>query len=229
MKSEEVRVKRHFSLFNLHCSLSVLLAGMIALAATIAQAETYYWNASANPYTSANTWATADGSKKVKLENSAEFKTYENDDFVVKVGKAITTSGAANREAYYFNTKTLKLEGASSRFYYRGKQLYNCNLVLGSGSVLYCWGRHGDRDPYASAILNSSIGVDSAATRDAPGTINVSKGGSSNITWPGATSHGINIQCPISGSGALLLKYDNSSRMALGNFNGSSCISVGLF
>ena len=77
VKSEEVRVggsssswrlgkrelgrgKRNFSLFNLHCSLSVLLAGLFALAASGAWAAAYWTGAGSDDlFTTAGNWASS--------------------------------------------------------------------------------------------------------------------------------------------------------------------------
>ena len=153
--------------------LAASLAIATALATIGAYADTYYWDRATAVFTTANGWANLAGGTVSLLDNES-FSTYLNDDFVVRPTKAITT-GDKNANEHWFNTKSLTLEGTSSRFYYRGRSLYNCHFVLCGGSVLYCWGRS-DRNDYWSVIYpSSSINVASSATRGTPAAINVSQ------------------------------------------------------
>ena len=197
----------------------ILLAVAVGTCATlIVEAETYYWSGSTAAYSTANGWATADGSTTITYTSPTDenYTVWAEDDFVVRTGKAIITSADANNYSFYFNTKSLALEGDFSRFYYRGANLYNCHFILCGGSILYCWGR-GDFANDSHITSSSSIEVSSSATRDTPATIDMQ-----------APASGIDLACPIMGDGALLLANSDQTKMLPGRLSADNSRFTGI-
>ena len=191
--------------------LAASLAIATGLATGVANAETYYWDRGTAEFTTANGWASQAGGTATLVNadpsGDASAAAYLADDFVVKSGRAIISSGSSNDTDFWFNGNSLTLalhtgSGDKTRFYFRGRTLNNCKLVLCGDSAFYCWGR---KASYESAVRpSSSIYVDSSATRATPASIPIKKDGG------GCTR--IDLECPISGNGALLITcVDDSS------------------
>ena len=200
-------------------SVAIAVAGMVFANVAPALAETYYWDRGTAIYSTANGWTTIDGSTTITYTSPTveNYTDWAEDDFVVRTGRAIATDNA-NENSYYFNTKSLTLEGANSRFYYRGANLYNCHFILCGGSILYCRGRN-DARYYSHLTSSSSIEVDSSATRDTPAKI--------DLQYDGSTL-GINLACPILGDGALLFAYGDQNKMLPGRLSADNSRFTGI-
>lgn len=200
-------------------SVAIAVAGMVFANVAPALAETYYWDRGTAIYSTANGWTTIDGSTTITYTSPTveNYTDWAEDDFVVRTGRAIATDNA-NENSYYFNTKSLTLEGANSRFYYRGANLYNCHFILCGGSILYCRGRN-DARYYSHLTSSSSIEVDSSATRDTPAKI--------DLQYDGSTL-GINLACPILGDGVLLFAYGDQNKMLPGRLSADNSRFTGI-
>ena len=181
---------------TIHAAIAAALA--IAAGAMTVQADTYYWKTGGMFYTDA--WTNAVGSA-ITVANSA---TYVDHDFVVNPGQDISSVAYAdeNNTECKFNTKSLQLHGL---MWCRGKYLEYCKFRLFGGCELRCCGRRATGYP-AYINANSSIYVEPSATRGTPAKITTRYDA-------GRSQKGTELQCPISGSGALCFYYNDTSRM----------------
>jgi len=179
-------------------------AGFIAIPAN---GETYYLKESGS-ITAADVWTNSTGTATTLLDD-ANAVDHADDWFIIDdpyYVRVVNTNGTdnGNSQDHYFNAH-IGFQGWARLFFY-GQSLDGCTLHLNGNSHLVFCGPNSNPSEMPSIKSNASIIVE-GGTRGVPARI---RGWHEN-KW--VDNRGLELKCPISGSGYLCLTYFEVNKM----------------